>query len=90
MTMEHIHTSSTNVLLRRIPEIVIVHQLIMLFVMEYLQIKILPRRRYIDNTMVTATALKDGWHGDTSRMYEEFGGVSVKAKKLIETTDLWH
>jgi len=34
---------------------------------------------------VDVTALKDGWHGDTSRMYE-IGEIPVKAKKLIETT----
>ncbi len=34
---------------------------------------------------VDVTALKDGWHGDTSRMFE-IGDVSIKAKKLIETT----
>ena len=34
---------------------------------------------------VDVTALKDGWHGDTSRMYE-IGEISVKAKKLIDTT----
>ena len=34
---------------------------------------------------VDVTAFKDGWHGDTSRMFE-VGDVSVKAKKLIKTT----
>ncbi len=34
---------------------------------------------------VDVTALKEGWHGDTSRMFE-IGEISVKAKKLIETT----
>ena len=34
---------------------------------------------------VDVTALKDGWHGDTSRMFE-IGDVSVKAKKLVKTT----
>ena len=34
---------------------------------------------------VDVTALKDGWHGDTSRMFE-VGNVSVKAKKLVKTT----
>ena len=34
---------------------------------------------------VDVTAFKDGWHGDTSRMFE-IGEVSIKAKKLIETT----
>ena len=34
---------------------------------------------------VDVTALKDGWHGDTSRTFE-IGEVSVKAKKLIKTT----
>ena len=31
------------------------------------------------------TALKNGWHGDTSRMYF-VGEVSAKAKKLVNTT----
>ncbi len=34
---------------------------------------------------VDVTAIKDGWHGDTSRMFY-VGDVSVKAKKLVETT----
>ncbi len=34
---------------------------------------------------VDVTAYKDGWHGDTSRMFE-VGRISVKAKKLIEAT----
>ena len=34
---------------------------------------------------VDVTAYKDGWHGDTSRMFC-LGNVSVKAKKLIQTT----
>ena len=34
---------------------------------------------------VDVTAYKDGWHGDTSRMFC-VGDVSVKAKKLIEVT----
>ncbi len=34
---------------------------------------------------VDVTAFKDGWHGDTSRMFE-VGEVSIKAKKLIKTT----
>ena len=34
---------------------------------------------------VDVTAYKDGWHGDTGRMFE-VGKVSVKAKKLIGTT----
>ncbi len=34
---------------------------------------------------VDVTASKNGWHGDTSRMFE-VGKVSVKAKRLIETT----
>ena len=38
-----------------------------------------------DIVNVDVTALKDGWHGDTSRMFE-IGNVSVKAKKLIKTT----
>ena len=34
---------------------------------------------------VDVTALKDGWHGDTSRMFK-VGNISVKADKLIKTT----
>ena len=34
---------------------------------------------------VDVTALKDGWHGDTSRMFQ-VGEISIKAKKLIDTT----
>ena len=34
---------------------------------------------------VDVTAYKDGWHGDTSRMFY-VGEVSVRAKKLVETT----
>ncbi len=34
---------------------------------------------------VDVTVYKDYWHGDTSRMFE-VGKVSVKAKKLIQTT----
>ena len=34
---------------------------------------------------VDVTALKDGWHGDTSRMFK-IGEVSVKAEKLVKTT----
>ena len=38
-----------------------------------------------DIVNVDVTALKDGWHGDTSRTFE-IGEVSVKAKKLVRTT----
>ena len=38
-----------------------------------------------DIVNVDVTALKEGWHGDTSRMFE-VGEISVKAKKLINTT----
>tara|TARA_A100000164_G_scaffold66790_1_gene55421 strand:- start:791 stop:1531 length:741 start_codon:yes stop_codon:yes gene_type:complete len=38
-----------------------------------------------DIVNVDVTALKDGWHGDTSRMFE-IGDVSIKAKKLVATT----
>ena len=38
-----------------------------------------------DIVNVDVTALKDGWHGDTSRMYF-VGEVSTKAKKLVKTT----
>ncbi len=34
---------------------------------------------------VDVTAIKDDWHGDTSRTFE-IGDVSVKAKKLVKTT----
>ena len=34
---------------------------------------------------VDVTALKDGWHGDTSRPFE-VGKVAIKAKKLVKTT----
>ncbi len=34
---------------------------------------------------VDVTAIKDGWHGDTSRMFV-VGECSIKAKKLIKTT----
>ena len=34
---------------------------------------------------VDVTAFKDGWHGDTSRMFR-IGEISVKAEKLINTT----
>ena len=38
-----------------------------------------------DIVNVDVTALKNGWHGDTSRMYF-VGEVSAKAKKLVKTT----
>ena len=38
-----------------------------------------------DIVNVDVTAFKEGWHGDTSRMFE-VGEISVKAKKLINTT----
>ena len=38
-----------------------------------------------DIVNVDVTALKNGWHGDTSRTFE-VGEVSVKAKKLVKTT----
>ena len=34
---------------------------------------------------VDVTALKEGWHGDTSRMFK-IGEVSIKAEKLIKAT----
>ena len=34
---------------------------------------------------VDVTAFKDGWHGDTSRMFK-IGNISVKAEKLIKST----
>ena len=38
-----------------------------------------------DIVNVDVTALKDGWHGDTSRTFE-IGEVSVKSKKLVKRT----
>ena len=38
-----------------------------------------------DIVNVDVTAFKDGWHGDTSRMFT-VGEVSVKSKNLIDTT----
>ena len=38
-----------------------------------------------DIVNVDVTALKNGWHGDTSRMYF-VGEVSTKAEKLVKTT----
>ncbi len=34
---------------------------------------------------VDVTAFKEGWHGDTSRMFK-IGEVSIKAEKLVKTT----
>ena len=38
-----------------------------------------------DIVNVDVTAHKDGWHGDTSRMFT-IGEISIKAEKLINTT----
>ena len=38
-----------------------------------------------DIVNVDVTAYKDGWHGDTSRMFK-IGDVSIKAEKLVKTT----
>ena len=38
-----------------------------------------------DIVNVDVTAVKDGWHGDTSRMFK-IGEVSIKAEKLITAT----
>ena len=38
-----------------------------------------------DIVNVDVTAYKDGWHGDTSRMFQ-IGEISIKAEKLIKTT----
>jgi methionyl aminopeptidase len=38
-----------------------------------------------DIVNVDVTSFKDGWHGDTSRMFY-VGDVSVKSKKLIDVT----
>ena len=40
-----------------------------------------------DIVNVDVTAFKEGWHGDTSRMFK-IGEVSIKAEKLINTTFL--
>ena len=48
----------------------------------------IPSKKILNNgdiINVDVTAIKDGWHGDTSRMYV-VGECSVKAKKLIKTT----
>ena len=48
----------------------------------------IPKDKFLkegDIVNVDVTALKNGWHGDTSRMYF-VGKVSAKAKKLVETT----
>ena len=38
-----------------------------------------------DIVNVDVTSYKDGWHGDTSRMFR-IGEISIKAEKLISTT----
>ena len=38
-----------------------------------------------DIVNVDVTAYKDGWHGDTSRMFE-IGNISIKSKNLIRAT----
>jgi len=38
-----------------------------------------------DIVNVDVTAYKNGWHGDTSRMFK-IGEISIKAEKLIDTT----
>ena len=38
-----------------------------------------------DIVNVDVTAIKDGWHGDTSKTFK-IGEVSIKANKLVETT----
>ena len=48
----------------------------------------IPSKKYLDDgdmINIDVTAIVNGWHGDTSRMFQ-VGKVSVKAKKLIETT----
>ena len=48
----------------------------------------MPREKVLldgDIVNVDVTAFKNGWHGDTSRMFA-VGDVSVKAKKLIRIT----
>ena len=38
-----------------------------------------------DIVNVDVTAVKDGWHGDTSRTFK-VGEVSIRAQKLVDTT----
>ncbi len=48
----------------------------------------IPKNKFLnegDIVNVDVTALKDGWHGDTSRMFF-VGDVSIKAKKLVSVT----
>ena len=48
----------------------------------------IPKDKFLkegDILNVDVTALKDGWHGDTSRMFA-IGEISIKAKKLIDVT----
>ena len=48
----------------------------------------IPKDKNLNNgdiVNVDVTAYKDGWHGDTSRMFF-VGDVSVKAKKLVDVT----
>ena len=48
----------------------------------------IPSHKYLnygDIVNIDVTAIMDGWHGDTSRMFC-VGDVSVKAKNLINTT----
>jgi methionyl aminopeptidase len=48
----------------------------------------IPSKKYLidgDIVNIDVTAIVDGWHGDTSRMYY-VGDVSVKSKNLISTT----
>ena len=48
----------------------------------------IPQKKFLkdgDILNVDVTAIKDGWHGDTSRMFL-VGNVSIKAKKLIKAT----
>ncbi|MBM3590936.1 MAG: type I methionyl aminopeptidase, partial [Alphaproteobacteria bacterium] len=35
---------------------------------------------------IDVTVIVDGWHGDTSRMYFVGDNISIKAKKLVQTT----
>ena len=48
----------------------------------------IPKNKYLnegDIINIDVTAIINGWHGDTSRMFF-VGDVSVKSKKLISTT----
>ncbi len=48
----------------------------------------IPKNKFLDEgdiINIDVTAIKDGWHGDTSRMFS-VGEISVKANHLVKTT----